>query len=88
MVKFWGQSDKYPRGQMIILDKFFLFLKIFLLPITLFAVQRDQVIVNEETISPNIEDFDCHSSSFVEVSPGVLCIAWKGGQGLAPPFHS
>ncbi len=70
-----------PRDHMTILEKFFLFLKIFLLPMTLFAVQRDQVIVNEEIISPNIEDFDCHSSSLVEVSPGVLCIAWKGGQG-------
>jgi predicted neuraminidase len=66
---------------MTILKKAFLFLKIFFLPMTLFAVQRDQVVVNEEMISPDIEDFDCHSSSLVEVSPGVLCVAWKGGRG-------
>lgn len=63
------------------LNKFLLFFNCFLFPITLLAVQRDLVIINEEIISPNIENFDCHSSSIVEVSPGVLCAAWKGGHG-------
>jgi predicted neuraminidase len=66
---------------MTILKKIFLFVKIFFLPFTLFAVQRDQMVIHENMISPNIEDYDCHSSSLVEVSPGVLCAAWKGGYG-------
>jgi hypothetical protein len=63
------------------LKKSLLFLKIFTLPLTLFAVQKDQVIVSENIISPDIENFDCHSYSLIEVSPGVLCAAWKGGPG-------
>lgn len=66
---------------MFILKNFFIISNFFFLPFTLFGLQRDQVIVNEEIISPNIEDFDCHSSSLVEISPGVLCVAWKGGPG-------
>lgn len=66
---------------MTILNESLSFLIILLLPVTAFAVQREQVVVKEEIISPDIEDFDCHSSSLIEVSPGVLCIAWKGGPG-------
>ena len=38
-------------------------------------------IVKEEFLSPNVEHFDCHSSSIVETSPGSLCAVWKGGPG-------
>ncbi len=63
------------------LKKLLLFLKIFILPLALCAIQKDQVVISETTISPNIENFDCHSSSLIEVSPGVLCAVWKGGPG-------
>lgn len=38
-------------------------------------------ILKEEIISPQTEEFDCHSSCIIEVSPDVLCAAWKGGPG-------
>lgn len=38
-------------------------------------------IVKQEIISSNLDHFDCHSSSLVEVSPGVLMVVWKGGPG-------
>lgn len=62
------------------LSKSLLFLTIFI-PLTLLSIQKDQFIVSEFFISPNMEDFDCHSPSIIEVSPGVLCAAWKGGSG-------
>jgi predicted neuraminidase len=37
--------------------------------------------VKVEFLSPDIEYFDCHSSSIVEVGQGRLCAAWKGGLG-------
>ncbi len=50
-------------------------------PLTLFSMPRDQMIIKESIVYPTEEDFDCHSSSLVEISPGVLCAAWKGGPG-------
>lgn len=55
-------------------------LKVFI-PIALTAIPRDQIVIREHIVSPNTEDFDCHSSSLIEVSPGILCAAWKGGPG-------
>lgn len=63
------------------LNKVLLSLVIFIFPLTLLSAQKDQYVINEYIISPNIEDFDCHSSSLMEVSPGTLCAAWKGGVG-------
>ncbi|MBS0652115.1 MAG: exo-alpha-sialidase [Verrucomicrobia bacterium] len=37
--------------------------------------------VKEEFLSPAQTDFDCHSSSIVETTPGSLCAVWKGGVG-------
>lgn len=51
------------------------------LPLNLLSLQKEQAIVAEYILSPNIEDFDCHSSSLIEVAPGILCAAWKGGLG-------
>ena len=38
-------------------------------------------ILKEEFLSPDIEQFDCHSSSLVETRQGELCAVWKGGPG-------
>jgi len=51
-----------------------------LFPLALVSVQREQLIVKEEIISQNIDDFDCHSSSIIEID-SVLCAVWKGGPG-------
>jgi predicted neuraminidase len=32
-------------------------------------------------ISPDIENYDCHSSSIVETAPSQLCVVWKAGHG-------
>ena len=45
------------------------------------SVERDQVVINEYFVSPDLEDFDCHSSCTIETSPGILCTVWKGGPG-------
>lgn len=55
-----------------------LFLILFLCPLALYSVEKEHVILHESFISPDIEDFDCHGSSLIEVSPGILCAAWKG----------
>lgn len=38
-------------------------------------------IINHEIISQDNANFDCHGSSLVEASSGVLCAVWKGGEG-------
>lgn len=38
-------------------------------------------IEKEEWISPDVVNFDCHSSSIVETLPGQYCVVWKGGPG-------
>ena len=38
-------------------------------------------VVKEEFLSPDISNFDCHSSTLVETAPGSLCAVWKGGPG-------
>lgn len=45
------------------------------------SLERKEMIVEETVISPEIEDFDCHSSCVIETSHGVLCAVWKGGPG-------
>lgn len=47
----------------------------------LFSVEKDQIIISEHFASPDIENFDCHSSCLIESSPGTLCVVWKGGPG-------
>lgn len=39
-------------------------------------------LVKEEFLSPEIEHFDCHSSSIIETEPGKYCVVWKGGPGV------
>ena len=39
-------------------------------------------VVQEEFLSHQIMNFDCHSSSFIETSPGQYCAVWKGGPGV------
>jgi len=38
-------------------------------------------LLKEEFLSPDIDHFDCHSSSLVETKEGALCAVWKGGAG-------
>lgn len=38
-------------------------------------------LVKEEFLSPDSENFDCHSSSIIETTNGKYCVAWKGGPG-------
>lgn len=38
-------------------------------------------LLREEFLSPNVEHFDCHSSSLVETEEGSLYAVWKGGSG-------
>lgn len=45
------------------------------------AIQKDDLIINEYCVSPDVEGFDCHSSCIIETSPGVLAVVWKGGAG-------
>lgn len=47
----------------------------------LLAVNREQVVISELLISPEVENFDCHGSCIIEVAPGIICAAWKGGPG-------
>lgn len=66
---------------MILTTKLFILLSLSLLPSLLTATPKERWIESEHIISQNIEDFDCHSSSLIEVSPGTLCAVWKGGFG-------
>lgn len=38
-------------------------------------------LVKEEFLSPDIDHFDCHSSSIIETGEGKFCVVWKGGPG-------
>lgn len=46
-----------------------------------YATVNAHWVVKEEWISPEIEQFDCHSSSIVETEEGQYCVVWKGGHG-------
>lgn len=58
-----------------------IFLNFFIFHSVLLSVQRDQVVINEHFISPDRENFDCHSSCLIETRPGTLFAVWKGGPG-------
>lgn len=45
------------------------------------AIEKKDVIVSEQILSQDLDDFDCHGSSIIEISPGVMCAVWKGGEG-------
>jgi hypothetical protein len=45
------------------------------------SVKNETWIVREEFLSPDIVQFDCHSSSIAETDAGNLCVVWKGGPG-------
>ncbi len=49
--------------------------------ISLFSMEKDRVVICEQFVSQDIEDFDCHSSCLIETSAGTLCAVWKGGPG-------
>jgi predicted neuraminidase len=55
------------------------FLSSLLLSGSLFA--NEPWILKKEFLSPACEEYDCHSSSIIETSPGHLCAAWKAGVG-------
>ncbi len=63
------------------LGKLFVFLTFLTFQSALFSVEKEQVVINECYLSPDIEEFDCHSSCLIEASPGILCAVWKGGPG-------
>lgn len=65
---------------MKLFSRLFIFLTCFLLHSLLCSVEKAHV-VSECFVSPNIEDFDCHSSCLIETSPQRLCAVWKGGPG-------
>jgi predicted neuraminidase len=65
---------------MKLFSKLFIFLSCFLLHSLLCSAEKTQII-SECFVSPNIEDFDCHSSCLIETSPQRLCAVWKGGPG-------
>lgn len=69
------------QGMRPLMKKLSSWLLFFMLPFQLFSGLRDQAVVNEFIISPNLEDYDCHGSSIIESSPGILCAVWKGGFG-------
>ncbi len=58
-----------------------IFLTLFVFHSVLFSIEKDQVVICEHFVSPDLEDFDCHSSCLIETSPGTLCAVWKGGPG-------
>lgn len=45
------------------------------------ALQREDVVVSEQFLSPEWENFDCHSSSIIETKNGEILAVWKGGFG-------
>lgn len=57
-------------------------MKILLLNLLLFINFLQAELVLEEVLSPDIKNFDCHSSSIVEIAPGKLAVVFKGGYGL------
>jgi predicted neuraminidase len=48
--------------------------------LSIFASQLPYTL-HEEFLSPDVEHFDCHSSSIIETIPGQFCVVWKGGPG-------
>lgn len=59
---------------------FFLFFASFILSQNASTENRSW-LVKEEFLSPDIRQFDCHSSSIVEIEEGILYAVWKGGAG-------
>lgn len=45
------------------------------------AIDRKEIVISEEFISPEWEKYDCHSSSIVQTNAGQILAVWKGGQG-------
>ncbi len=45
------------------------------------ALQREEIVIAEEFISPAWEKYDCHSSSIVQNENGEILAVWKGGIG-------
>ena len=43
----------------------------------LFSVERDQALLTEDFASPNVANFDCHSSCIIETSPGDYVLYGK-----------
>lgn len=86
---YWPWIDSFTKNESVIIMPSFsrgtmrclLFLISCFLPLTTSAIERNQAIIHEYMVSPDTEDFDCHSSSVIEVSPGILCAVWKGGPG-------
>ncbi len=58
-------------------------LKIFWFLLTSWVMGHAQefTIVKTEYLSPDLAQFDCHSSDIVETTPGCFCAVWKGGSG-------
>lgn len=56
-------------------------LLLLLLTCSFAALKADSPILKRDFVSPDWEKFDCHSSSLIELSPGLLCAVWKGGPG-------
>ncbi|MBS0604902.1 MAG: exo-alpha-sialidase [Verrucomicrobia bacterium] len=52
-----------------------------LLASTLSALQREDVVLSEEFLSPAWEQYDCHSSSLVQNADGEILVVWKAGLG-------
>ncbi len=46
------------------------------------SIQGEPGLIIEEFLSPDLKDFDCHSSSIVETHDRHLCVVWKGGPGM------
>lgn len=42
---------------------------------------ENEMIVHSSFLSPMKDDFDCHTSSIVEMSKSHYCAVWKGGPG-------
>jgi predicted neuraminidase len=47
----------------------------------IFSLQREEVVISEQFLSPAWEKYDCHSSSLVQTSEGKILAVWKGGFG-------
>lgn len=59
--------------------QFFLFLFYYLLFVG--AKVNAGWLIKEEFLSPEWENFDCHSSNILETAAGKYCVVWKGGYG-------
>lgn len=42
---------------------------------------KNEIVLSEEFLSPTWENYDCHSSSIVQIENGELLAFWKGGVG-------